>query len=120
MLHNSLYSWQVRSTSANSVVYEVLFNRQHPLYEGHFPGQPVTPGVVLGEIVKELLEKHLDLKLGMTDLRQIKFLSPHNPDSNPEMEITIKWQNDEGYLVQASGIDNSIVFFKMTARYRPL
>lgn len=35
----------------------VMLNPQHSLYAGHFPQQPVVPGVCTLQMIKECLEK---------------------------------------------------------------
>ena len=51
----------------------------HPSLLGHFPGDPVVPGVViLDEILAALTEWREDSRL--TAMRAVKFLAPLKPD----------------------------------------
>ncbi len=55
---------------------------EHPAFAGHFPGQPVLPGVVLLSLVMRMLERvpALRQRLGATpQIAQVKFLSPVGP-----------------------------------------
>ena len=38
-------------------VVQVMLNPQHPIYNGHFPQQPVVPGVCMLQMIKECIEK---------------------------------------------------------------
>ena len=38
-------------------VVQVMLNPQHVIYNGHFPQQPVVPGVCMLQIIKECIEK---------------------------------------------------------------
>ncbi len=75
-----------------SVVRPVAAN--HPSFAGHFPGQPVLPGVVLlAEVMEALRSAALpDLPGECFDMRAVKFLWPVRPGD----EIRIDVQGDAG------------------------
>ena len=51
----------------------------HPSLPGHFPGEPIVPGVViLDEIAAALHECYADARLA--GIRAVKFLAPLKPD----------------------------------------
>ena len=55
------------------------FAPHHPSLEGHFPGNPIVPGVViLGRIMQELYKQSPDLKV--TGVRRMKFLRLLKPE----------------------------------------
>ncbi len=118
MFLNNLYTIEDVSGSEGTAVFEIRLRADHPLYQGHFPGQPVTPGVVLGEVVKELLENRLKERLLMVGMRQCKFLAAHDPSEAPVMKITVKWTDEDGYNVQAGGTSGPETFFKLSASYK--
>jgi 3-hydroxymyristoyl/3-hydroxydecanoyl-(acyl carrier protein) dehydratase len=51
----------------------------HPAFPGHFPGQPIVPGVVLLDETLHLLETELQRPLDHYQLGSAKFLSPVGP-----------------------------------------
>lgn len=53
----------------------------HPAYAGHFPGQPILPGVVLLDAALQALAERQDrpAKLASAQLKSAKFLSPVRP-----------------------------------------
>jgi 3-hydroxyacyl-[acyl-carrier-protein] dehydratase len=61
----------------------------HPIFQGHFPGSPVVPGVCQVQMVKELIEKAVRHRLNLTESDNIKFLSMINPQVNPQLEFNI-------------------------------
>lgn len=117
MFLNDLYSITNMNYSENSLVSEISLNAAHRLFEGHFPGMPVTPGVVQLQIVKELLEQHFDKNIRLETLRTCKFLHILNPVENPLIRINIKWRISENMEVNASAETAETVFFKMQATY---
>ncbi|MCF0048910.1 3-hydroxyacyl-ACP dehydratase [Dyadobacter sp. LJ53] len=117
MFVNSLYFVISNELTSESIVSEIKINEQHAVFEGHFPGSPVMPGVVQLQIVKEILEAHLRRKLAMKTMRTCKFLEVLNPRENPNVRINIKYKQSEILDVVASGEAPGKVFFKMQASY---
>ncbi|MFA5417985.1 MAG: hydroxymyristoyl-ACP dehydratase [Bacteroidales bacterium] len=96
----------------------LLFNPDHEVYLGHFPGQPVVPGVIQLQIVKELLEQHLKRQLQLVSMSQAKFLMIIVPDKQVAL-ISISYkQTDEGsFQVDASISTNRQTATKLKAIY---
>jgi 3-hydroxymyristoyl/3-hydroxydecanoyl-(acyl carrier protein) dehydratase len=62
----------------------------HPAFAGHFPGQPVLPGVALLAFVMRALERQPELqaRLGLTpQIAQVKFISPVLPGSELQVKL---------------------------------
>lgn len=53
----------------------------HPAFAGHFPGRPITPGVVLLDLALHALAERLARPVAGSALSQAKFLSPVGPDT---------------------------------------
>lgn len=117
MFLNDLYSVTDFIHSEDKLSAEITLNAAHRLFQGHFPDMPVTPGVVQLQIVKELLEMHLQKKIKLKSLRSCKFLHILNPNKNPSIQINIKVRNQDDLEVTASGEAAEITFFKVQATY---
>ena len=53
----------------------------HPSFAGHFPGMPITPGVVLLDLALHAIADHLQRELTACRLNSVKFLRPVMPDT---------------------------------------
>ena len=88
MLIPDLYTSEQTFRTEDSGQVVVCFNPAHPLYAGHFPGQPVTPGVCLIQTATELLSELKGAPLRLTGARQIKFLQMHTPAMPLRFELS--------------------------------
>lgn len=93
--------------------YVILFDHAHPIFSGHFPGQPVVPGVCMIQIIKELLEGRGNAKLQLQQADHLKFLAVINPLETPEVNVSMEINEDENPLVVSGKIyRNELVFLK--------
>ena len=83
-LKDSLY----HITQKTEQRYEVLLDEKHFIYQAHFPGEPVTPGVCIIQIAKELLEDHLQHDFVIRQVKNVKFLSVISPIKTPRVSYT--------------------------------
>ena len=61
----------VDGNKLNSIV---KLDPQHPIFVGHFPGNPILPGVILIEMLKDIVERSLGTDLMLCSASSIKFL----------------------------------------------
>ncbi len=94
----------------------IVFDAAHDIFGGHFPGQPVVPGVCMMEIVKELMQQMLGSTLMMRAAGNVKFLGLITPDVQPVININWK-QTDEGYKVNAAFKNEAAFLFKLDGHY---
>jgi 3-hydroxyacyl-[acyl-carrier-protein] dehydratase len=88
---------------------------ESPVYQGHFPGYPITPGVCLVEIALELIAEmadqagHDDRKVGhdrrvrLVGAKNIKFTSPIIPTEGTELRFNLGGEGSERTVEILSG-----------------
>lgn len=60
----------------------VTIGTDHPSLQGHFPGNPIVPGVVLlGEVMKAIRQVE-QVPLNVGGFQSVKFISPLFPDES--------------------------------------
>lgn len=100
---NSFYHVMQRLQVASGFEYTVSLDKEHYIYGAHFPGNPVTPGVCIIQLCKELTELHTGEKLWLKEIRNVKFLSVINPREHEMVKVSfqplVPWEN--GYKVLA-------------------
>ncbi len=97
----------------------IELNDRHEIFKGHFPGNPVVPGVCMIQIVKEILSKLLNKNLYLSEDSNIKFISVIKPDINKilNIEYNIKQENDI-FRVSAVISFGKKIFFKFKGIFR--
>ncbi|MBC7864936.1 MAG: 3-hydroxyacyl-ACP dehydratase [Bacteroidia bacterium] len=114
MLINDLFEIIEISHTGNKIISKIKLNAAHKIYGGHFPGNPITPGVVQIEIVKEILESVYKKELKLSSMSRCKFLKILNPNETPFVTIDIA-VSENPLHVSASGTENEIIYFKLSA-----
>ena len=119
MLLNSFFEIVESSASADKLISVIRINAGHEIFKGHFPGNPVTPGVVQIQMVKEILANHYQKDLKLKTMSRCKLLRILNPGETPLLHITmdISFENDL-MKVHASGHEKENVYFKLNAVYQ--
>ena len=85
ILKNSLYTIADKKMEGSGIFYQILLDKNHFIYKAHFPNEPITPGVCIIQIAKELLEDYLHEEYEISYVKNIKFLSVLSPLSTPSV-----------------------------------
>lgn len=72
----------------------VSLNPYHPIYAGHFPSQPVVPGVCTMTVVRELAGRALGCKVRFASVKESKFVSAVIPDGNLRLKFDFAIEAD--------------------------
>ena len=110
-------SFNITSVEESSSGYQISVNldENSPLFEGHFPNDPIMPGVLNIEILEKVLSEKLNVKIGQ--INQIKFLKPVVPKSDVPIEYTldISEKADDRKTASIKGTWEGDVFVKIPA-----
>lgn len=79
----------INRISDQSFLVEVKLNDKHEVFKGHFPGNPVTPGVGMMQIIKELTEEITGEKLFLSNASNVKFMALINPEATPDLKLEL-------------------------------
>ncbi len=118
MLIEGLYTVNQFSYEDGNVSAIVFLNKDHDIFKGHFPGNPVMPGVCTMQIIKELTEQAVDKALFLSVSSNIKFMALINPEKNPELSLQIQITEDSG-IVKIKNVTSfeDTVALKLNAQY---
>jgi len=92
----------------------IKLNPSHPVYDGHFSGNPVVPGVCQIQMIKEILCLIKGGELRLMQAENVKFLSLMVPveNTNINADITLRDIEGGGINVNATLSDGEVVYIK--------
>ena len=117
ILKDQLYYICDRKTEGDAYIYSIELNPQHFIYKAHFPKEPITPGVCILQISKELLEDLKEEKLEIKVVKNVKFVSIISPNKNKQVVFKIEKisDTDDGDIKMQSVVyDKDILFSKIS------
>ncbi|AHM59730.1 beta-hydroxyacyl-(acyl-carrier-protein) dehydratase, FabA/FabZ [Flammeovirgaceae bacterium 311] len=120
MLKDKLYTLNtLEKTEEGAYKALVLLDSSSPIFNGHFPGQPVLPGVCLLEMVKEILGQIRKKPCRLMSAAHMKFLKVVDPRAEPALlfEISLVESEAELKIVASSYLGDGSVNFKLKANF---
>ena len=121
MILENFYKINNKKASDDRVTHfiEIDVNKDHPIFDGHFPDNPVMPGVCMMQIIKDITEDIVGSKLFMEKCSNVKFLAVINPQINPVLNLELKILDENGKVI----VKNTTKFedtnaLKLTAQYK--
>ena len=89
-LKDTYYSLSSHLKENDNDIFEVNMHSDHPVYEGHFPGMPVSPGVCNMQMIKECTSIAIKKELYIDKISMCKLSALMSPIDNPKVYIKIK------------------------------
>jgi 3-hydroxyacyl-[acyl-carrier-protein] dehydratase len=118
LLENNFYTIDSFTNEEGIAKATIAINASHKIFEGHFPGTPVVPGVCMTQMVKEFLEKALSKETRLVKADHLKFLSVISPTENNIANVELKYKVTENEIELIASITNSTATcFKMKAQF---
>lgn len=122
ILKNSLYTIADKKMEGSGIFYQILLDKNHFIYKAHFPNEPITPGVCIIQIAKELLEDYLHEEYEISYIKNIKFLSVLSPLSTSSVayvfdKITVLPETNE-CKTQLQVQQDNVLFAKLSIIFK--
>lgn len=102
--YNQLIDRIIEHNSLDAIVCESEVPERAPIFEGHFPGNPIIPGVILIEMMAQaggyihMLSKNFEEMAYLATVRSAKFRSFVTPNQVLTIKSKIAHHGD-GYLI---------------------
>lgn len=103
MILKDFYTVSKTETSDSKHITSLKINKEHEIYNGHFPGRPVTPGVVLMLLFKEEVQRLSGKTLQLVRANNVKFTAVFDPTDNNELILESEIE-ETGEFINLKGI----------------
>ncbi|OMP31453.1 3-hydroxyacyl-ACP dehydratase [Mangrovimonas sp. DI 80] len=121
MLLKDFYTVNEIAVAEQSATAKITINKDHEVFKGHFPGNPVTPGVCMMQIIKELTEQIINKKLFMESCSNVKFMAIINPEVTPDLHLDLSFaEEDNAVKVKNVTKFNDTVALKLSSVFKVL
>ena len=94
----------IENSAENKYLALIHINAEHEVFKGHFPGNPIMPGVCMMQIIKELTEEISKNSLFMQSLSNVKFMALINPFNTPELRLELDISMTDTDLVKVKNV----------------
>jgi 3-hydroxyacyl-[acyl-carrier-protein] dehydratase len=97
LLSNRYFTVQRQQLSDQKVHFSVRLIADCDVYRGHFPGNPVSPGVCNMEMIRECFGMATGGAPRIKVIDRCRFTAVASPEKSPELEIDMDWTTaDDG------------------------
>ncbi|MBB77565.1 MAG: 3-hydroxyacyl-ACP dehydratase [Crocinitomicaceae bacterium] len=116
---DKLYKILDKIEEQDNIIFNIKILKNHSIFEGHFPKNPVTPGVVQMEIIKELVKECHKENIELISVSNCKFLAILNPEKNELINVILKINTAEKNEIKVTSFikNDDNVFLKMNSIY---
>lgn len=113
---------KINAINEGKFVATIILNKDHAIFKGHFPGNPVTPGVCMMQIIKEITESILNVSLTMVSTSNVKFMALINPEVNAKLTLDLEISENEASEIKVKNTTtfDETVALKLSNTYKKI
>ena len=119
MLLNDFFHINDLQTEGFDVKATIIINSDHKIFEGHFPGHPVVPGVCMMQMLKEIIEQVTQKMTNLIKAHDMKFLALIDPSRNNNIQVSLKYsiETDGSIILNATLYKDELTHFKFKGQF---
>lgn len=118
MLLEDFYSVINSSRTGENIITELQINKEHDIFNGHFPGRPVTPGVILMQLFKEEVERQVKSSLRLQKATNVKFIAVVDPNVNDRLILDCTIEEEAGvFKLKGVAKQKDVISLKINCLY---
>jgi 3-hydroxyacyl-[acyl-carrier-protein] dehydratase len=101
-LDQAQQSYQNNEEDSSKITGTYHYSPDFPVFQGHFPEQPILPALVHIASVRHLMEQALQCKLRSGEIQKTKFSKAVTPGQQVNLDLQVKKEPEGAYTVDFS------------------
>jgi 3-hydroxymyristoyl/3-hydroxydecanoyl-(acyl carrier protein) dehydratases len=120
-LNNDYFKIDNCTNEGEDTLFSITLLPDYCAYEGHFPGNPVSPGVCNIQMIKECAEQLAGKRFFLGYISRCKLSAVITPQTTPQLSIRMRLSEAEGlYNVNAVVSDNETTYIDFKGELTPV
>ncbi len=117
MLRDKFYCVEQSQTDSKCGKFLVHLLPDCDIYEGHFPGRPICPGVCQMGIIRECGEMVAGHSLLLSHVLRCRFLAVTTPTTTPNFTVVVRLCRDtaQQLILEGEVLDDTTTYVKLKA-----
>ena len=114
-LNNDYFKIDNCTKDGDETLFNVTLLPDYCVYEGHFPGNPVSPGVCNIQMIKECAEQLAGKRFFLGYIARCKLSAVMTPQATPQISVRMSLAEKDGLYeikVVVSNADTTFIEFK--------
>ena len=112
---SEVYSVERIESKDGKILSLISIDKNHKVFEGHFPERSILPGVIELEIIKRVLSLFLDKSFRLKLVKNAKYMASVLPDEVSQFTVEIEYKDvEEGVKVKSIIKDEKSVYLKFS------
>ena len=86
----------IKRSSSNEIFADAIASGKSPWFSGHFPGEPILPGIAQLGMVFDAIKQACGKNLNISGVKRVKFKQIIKPSD--KIQIIVRGKNDDNSL----------------------
>jgi len=120
-LQNDYFKIDSRVAEGDDTLFGITLQPEYCVYAGHFPGNPVSPGVCNIQMIKECAEQLAGKRFFLGYISQCRLSAVITPQTTPHLQIRMQLSEVEDmYKVRATVYDDTTTYIDFKGELTPV
>jgi 3-hydroxyacyl-[acyl-carrier-protein] dehydratase len=115
-MKTEIYSFDAVQKGPDSVTATISYDAAHAVFSGHFPDNPIVPGVCTIDMITDIVRSQLGAGYHLKSAANVKFLQLIHPDDQPTLNLMYK-VTDTALQVQVTLTMEGAVLMRFNGEY---